>query len=183
MISQTNNNFFETEYLRAVKTPSDINEHLPILYDLAVRCDSIVEFGVRTGVSSRAFLLANVNLLSVDIEKNNDVNALFNKAIKANYLIADTREITIEETDMLFIDSLHTYDQLKKELDLHGNKVKKYLVFHDTFTYGLKGEIAGTVGLLPAIIEFIIENPCWFFKIYKINNNGLIVLERKPSLK
>ena len=116
-------------------------------------------------------------------ENNNDVNALFNKAIKANYLIADTREITIEETDMLFIDSLHTYDQLKKELGLHGNKAKKYLVFHDTFTYGLKGEIAGTVGLLPAIIEFIIENPCWFFKIHKINNNGLIVLERKPSLK
>ena len=80
---------------------------------------------------------------------------------------------------MLFIDTLHQYGQLKKELNLHGNKAKKYLAFHDTVSFGREDEKNPKgKGLLLAINEFLEKN-----KELKIiedlkNNNGLIVLER-----
>ena len=42
-------------------------------------------------------------------------------------------------------------------------KVKKYIAFHDTQTYGTRSEEfmgrVGSNGLLPAIIHYLIENP------------------------
>jgi hypothetical protein len=137
--------------------------------------------GVRTGVSTRAFLVANKILRSYDLELNQSVVDLFNMAKKfgkdVEYTQADTRTLEIEETDLLFIDTMHTYDQLKIELNIHANKVKKYIVFHDTYTFGLVGE-CGSGGLLTALIEFMKQKPEWKFKIHKINNNGLTVIER-----
>jgi hypothetical protein len=100
------------------------------------------------------------------------------------YVQANVLDITIEETDLLFIDTYHTYSQLTQELRLHGNKARKYIAFHDTYTFGLRGE-DGTdnQGLLSAVIEFIIANPHWRLKIYKTNNNGFTVLERTDNNK
>ena len=103
------------------------------------------------------------------------------RGIDFTFVQADTLDpnFSIEETDLLFIDTFHTYEHLSQELRLHGNKAKKYIVFHDTHTFGLKGEVdSDNKGLLTAIIEFMIENPHWRFKIHKTNNNGLTVLER-----
>jgi predicted O-methyltransferase YrrM len=170
------------EFLNACNNPSDINEHLPLLYKLGKECKTIVEMGVRTGVSTRAFLLANAKLTSYDIKLDDQVTKLFELAKKegriAEYIQADTRNIQIEECEMLFIDTLHTNEQLTIELNLHGNKATKYLVFHDTCFFGAKGHY-NDIGLLPAIIQFMIDNPHWQFKIHKTNNNGLLVLERK----
>jgi len=95
---------------------------------------------------------------------------------------------------MLFIDTWHQYDQLKNELNKHANKVNKYIALHDTYTFGIRGEnfsgsggiiltenIENPIGLLPALIEFMIENPEWKFKYHTIDNNGLIVIERIVS--
>lgn len=175
-------NFLEIEYEKAKAQKSDINENVHILYDLAKNCKHVTEMGVRTGVSTRALLNSDVELVSYDIELNKNVSDLFKFALnigkKVSYKKANVLNIEIEETDLLFIDTLHTYEQLKQELRLHGNKARKYLAFHDTFTFGLKGELGGNNGLLSAIIEFLIENPHWRFKIYKTNNNGFTVLER-----
>jgi hypothetical protein len=176
-------NVFEAEYQQAKQTLSDINENVHILYDMAKECETVIEFGVRTGVSTRAFLNTDVSLTAFDIEKNNDVQKLFTLAKdqgkKAEYIIRDVLKIEIPEVDLLFIDTLHTYAQLRQELALHGNKAKKYLIFHDTHTFGTSGEMKNDKkGLLPAIIEFLITNPHWAFHIHKTNNNGLTVLKR-----
>lgn len=176
-------NVFEVEYEKAKATASDINQNVHILYDLAKECETVIEMGVRTGVSTRAFLNTDVELISFDIVKNPDVEKLFalakSKGKKAEYIIADVLQIEVEDADLIFIDTLHTYTQLKQELKLHGNKAKKYLVFHDTNTFGLRDEVGnGSKGLLSAIIEFLIENPHWKFYKYKTNNNGLTVLSR-----
>lgn len=176
-------NTLKTEYINALSTPSDINENVNILYELALECNTVAEFGVRTGVSTRAFLYANVRLLSFDLELNSRVQQLFDEATKqgkeVQYIQDDVLNIEIDQVDMLFIDTLHTYEQLSMELKLHGNKAAKYIVFHDTYTYGLRGESnQDKKGLLTAIIEFMIDNPHWKFKINKTNNNGLLVLER-----
>jgi len=34
---------------------------------------------------------------------------------------------------MMLIDSLHKADHMKKELELHGVSVNKYIIAHDTF--------------------------------------------------
>lgn len=176
----------QKEYTIAATTPSDINEHLPILKDLANECDHITEMGVRTGVSTRAFLMSNAKLISYDLVANQKVVELINEARtagkNATFIEADVLKIDIEETDLLFIDTWHEYEQLKQELARHANKARKYIAFHDTNTYGLKNEGGdngqSTQGLLPAIIEFLIENRNWQFKLLRTNNNGLTVIER-----
>lgn len=176
-------NTFEQEYRIAKSTKSDINENLHILYELAKECEHVTEMGVRYGVSTRAFLNTDVKLISYDVVLDGKVNQLFHAA-KANgkdvqYIKANVLNIEIEPTDLLFIDTLHTYPQLKQELKLHGNKAKKYLAFHDTYTFGLTSEdLKDKKGLLTAIMEFLIENPQWKVKYHKTNNNGLTVLEK-----
>lgn len=174
---------FDLEYQRARKIPSDINENVHELYELAKECKTVVEMGVRTGVSTRAFLNTNAKLLSFDIILDSNVQKLFDLAKQqgksVEYIQADVLDIEIEETDLLFIDTFHIYDQLKRELNLHGNKAQKYIVFHDTYTFGLKGEDGkDDKGLLSAVIEFVMKNPHWKFYKYKTNNNGLTVLKR-----
>lgn len=177
------NNLFAEEFQKAKKYKSNINEHLDILYQLGKECDHITEFGVMTGMSTRAFLNTNAELISYDIVLNDNVGKLFKLAKDANkkvkYVQADVLKIQIKETDLLFIDTWHTYDQLKQELEIHANKARKYIVFHNTYTFGLTGEDrVDKKGLLSAIIEFMISDTRWKFKIHKTNNNGLTVLER-----
>jgi hypothetical protein len=77
--------------------------------------------GVRTGVSTRALLCSNAGTIrSYDIKLNQDVSRLFDYARlagkDAEYIQANVLDIDIEQTDLLFIDTLHTYSQLKQEL-------------------------------------------------------------------
>jgi hypothetical protein len=185
--------FIEGEYNRVKNTFSDINEHIELLYTLGMECDRICEMGVRDGASTRAFLNTNASLRSYDIELNEEVQNLFVRAKSVGKDVTYEKEnvlnIEIEQCDLLFIDTWHSGSQLKRELAIHGNKANKYLVFHDTHTYGCRDEkqnwrdfadkrpIAGE-GLLKSIIDFVIENPEWKFKELRTNNNGLTVLER-----
>lgn len=177
-------NLLQQEYNKARATPSDINQNLHILYNLAKECSHITEMGVRTGVSTRAFLNTDANLISYDIVLNPEVEKLFqyakNKNKQVEYVKADVLTIEIRPTDLLFIDTFHVYDQLKQELKLHANKVNKYIAFHDTYTFGLTGEDSRDKnGLLTAIIEFLSENKDWQIKFHTNKNNGLTILERK----
>lgn len=178
---------FDQEYRIARDTPSDINEHIEVLKGLADEVEHVTEMGTRTGVSTRAFLAADVTLRAYDIFPDGGVQELFNIAKEvgkdAEYIQSDVLSTQIDETDMLFIDTWHCYDQLFAELTLHAPKVKKYIAFHDTQTYGTKSEEfmgrRGSNGLLPAIIHYMIEHPNeWRFKMHRTNNNGLSVLER-----
>lgn len=180
------NSIFEDEYIKVCSQESDIHEHLPILRDLAKGVSHVTEMGVREGISTRSFLTENVILRSYDLYLSDSVNQLFEIARgqrkNVQYIQANVLDIEIEETDLLFIDTWHCYEQLVQELNIHSVKVKKYIAFHDTQTYGTCSENfqgrSGSNGLLPAIIEFVINNPEWKFKLHKTNNNGLTVIER-----
>lgn len=172
-------NTLKEEFIKAYLITSDINEHIPYLYNIALTCDSITEFGVSYGVSSRAFLYANKKLRSYDINVYPAVSNLFNnpELIDSQYIQGDTLKINIEPCDLLFIDTKHQYYQLKEELILHAKQVNKYIIFHDTQTFGVTGDDGG-IGLLPAILEFLKYNRNWFIKDIFTNNNGLLVLEK-----
>lgn len=174
----------ETLFRRAQATPSDICEHVQRMRKLAERCDHITEMGVRTGVSTTAWIAARPKtLICYDIQRCAEVELLMRaaKAAGVNFVfrIENVLHATIEKTDLLFIDTLHTYDQLRRELALHAAKARKYIVLHDTETFGQNGEIPGTRGLWPAVEEFLADNPPWILSERRINNNGLTILKRR----
>ena len=167
-------------YHEASQIASDINEHLPTLRDLAKECKHITEMGVRGYVSTWGFvegLKKGGTLTCIDIEDpiayggvtNNVEKACKNKGITFGFNKASTLDIEINETDLLFIDTLHTGEQLKQELELHGDKARKYLVFHDT--------VSCESELMPVINDFL-EQGVWKIKEHYKNNNGVLVLER-----
>ena len=174
--------FFERQYKAWCDVSSDINEHLPTLRDLAEKCQHVTEMGVRTGASTRAFLASERVLRSYDLELDRKVQALFDLANMLGrdvvYRQADVLTTHIDHTDLLFIDTLHTYQQLRQELSRHADKSRKYIVFHDTETFGHRDEIGQGPGLNPAIQEFLTTNPHWQLQHRYTNNNGLTVLIR-----
>lgn len=176
----------EERFLELSEIPSDINEHLIVLRYYADQCQHVTELGVRRGVSTWAFLVSMTKrLVSIDINYPDDfggsLKELQESAAEAmidfSFILADDLSIELEETDLLFIDTLHTYGHLKKELTLHSEKARKYIIFHDTMQYSVIG-VDGGEGIGRAIDEFLAEKPEWVVKEKYENNNGLLILER-----
>jgi hypothetical protein len=173
-------------YNRLCERASDINEHLPTLKKYASECEHITEMGVRHIVSTFALLMGEPKrMISYDINWANEIEAVIqwanNDGIDFDFRLGDTTALKIAETDLLFIDTLHNYNQLKKELVLHSDKVRKYLIFHDTTSYEFIGESyegGYEKGIWPAIEELIEEGKWELLERYT-NNNGLTILKRK----
>ncbi len=166
---------------------SDINEHLPTLKQYASECDHVTEMGVRKIVSTYGLLAGRPKkMISIDlrhpITMGGDFELLIKIATEAevdfSFIRANTREIDIEETDLLFIDTYHSYEQLKIELAKHGSKARKYIILHDTATFGYVDMNGFGRGLMPALDEFLVTNPEWCIKEQFDNNNGLTVVAR-----
>lgn len=165
-----------------------INEHLGALKKYGEDCEHITEFGVHCGFSTTAFLAARPKkLVGYDLKRIEPDISLFYDIVKeegiteyefheGNVLCAD-----IEETDLLFVDDLHDYHQVKGELFLHGNKAKKYLIFHDTISRALTDETPSNnpiQGILRAIYEFLAANPHWFIHEHFNHQSGLTIFRR-----
>ena len=188
----------KTIYEEECRKESDINEHLPTLKKYTEECETVIEMGVRTVVSTWAFLAGKPKkLLSIDLKYPDHYGGDLPRAeqqaeqegIDFEFMIGDTAQITIPECDLLFIDTWHVYEQLKKELELHADKAQKYIIMHDTTTFAVMGErrphhctdtIPGQAGkgILPALNEFLADNPQWKIKEVFQNNNGLTIIER-----
>ena len=170
------------EYINRCKTWSNIYEHLPTLKRYSNKCNHVTEFGVWKANSSiglmaglpktmrsydiREFSPVTTQLL-YDLASENNINYRFNTQ--------SSIEITIDQTDLLFIDSLHLYEHLKKELEMHHIKVNKYMIFHDTVecaTSGMdiKGKRYPGKGLMTAIEEFLLKHREWGIKEHFTNN-------------
>ena len=180
------------------QNPSDINEHIPTLIEYASECEHITEMGVRAITSTWAFLgAAPKRLISYDIEDPSkwgaNIDHVYNVArqygLNYEFKKENVLKIEIEETDLLFLDTWHAYNQLKAELELHSNKAKKYIIMHDTTSYEFKdepltsenaweGEPPTGKGLWLAITEFLDENNKWKLHRRYTNNNGLTILKR-----
>jgi hypothetical protein len=73
------------------------------------------------------------------------------------FLQADILWHELEETDLLFLDTWHVYEQLHEELAPHAGKVRKYIVIHGTGAYAERGEDDGHQGLAPAIEQLVLH--------------------------
>ncbi len=183
---------------------SDINEHLPTLKKYALECSHVTEMGTRFVISTWAFVEANPKKITCyDINydffkqgKRNIEEVCKDKNIEFKFVQADTLKVNIEKTELLFIDTLHRYEQLFNELIIHAHNVKKYIILHDTVTFGfidefiynhasdiIKNKKSLKSGLVPAIDDFLLteEGTNWIkYEVFE-NNNGLTVLKRKKN--
>lgn len=171
-------------YQEACQRESDIWLHLPILAGLAGECEHVTEMGVRHGISTRALLWAQPSrLICYDILRYPDWEQLQELRGRTNVTFnqADSREIDIEQTEMLFIDTFHVYEQLKAELARHSSRTSRYIVMHDTVAFRDKGEDPNQPGLWPAVEEFVATGD-WTMMMHRPHNNGLTVLERRAPM-
>lgn len=192
----------------AVNSKGDLSEHLYTIKKYAEKCEHITELGVRWVVSTWALLAGKPKTLNSfdvihyvyhgvpatkinDAAKEQDTDFNF---YEENVLTTDK----IVQTDLLFLDTLHSYKQVKLELYLHANKVRKYIIITNAVTYGnsnegpvatekLTGEalhvyknLQDKQGIMTAVKEFLEENPEWRVKEFFKNCNGLCILERIP---
>lgn len=193
----------ENKFNQLCSSPSDINEHLPIIKNYAEECEIIVELGVRVPISTFALMMGKPKkLVSVDLlHPNNfpggdyELNLAYEyakqKDIDFSFILSDSITYNFDKCDLLFIDTWHTYRQLISELITHQHRVTKYIILHDTTSYAFedeanwaqspepdfKGEIKQ--GLWTAIEDFLSHFPNWELHKRYTNNNGLSVLKRK----
>jgi len=170
----------EDIYAARCREPSELHEHLPTLRRLASQCHSVVEFGVQIAKSTTAFLAAQPDrLTSVDIADCPEARKLAQFAGRTEFKFIQADSLAIEPIpcDLLFVDSLHTEAQLYGELTRHAGAVKRWIVLHDTVTFGWIGENS-QLGLIPALLRFWRECRDWRLAEVYINNHGLLVLER-----
>lgn len=196
----------EEKYYIHHLTPSDINEHLPHLRALAQECSSAVEIGLRSMVSSWAILLGlsessldSRSYLGIDICSPPLDSLLLAESLAKQsgmsfrFLKGNDMDIELEPTDLLFIDSLHTYCHLTFELEKFSPKVNKYIAMHDTSepwgsaddcTYwGDYSEYPSHInrskrGLWQAVADFLSTHPEWKLCKRYYNNHGFTILER-----
>jgi hypothetical protein len=184
------------KYIELVHTESDINELLPYLYETSLACDHVTEFGVRRPTSTYAILAAHPKrVVSYDIgrydEEVTEVEQLCKEANQNfEFIQKSVLDIEIEETDFLWTDTFHSYSQMKKELQLHAHKVRKFWGAHDWETFKHVGEtwypgvadfMSCNEGIYRAIMEFLDENKEWSIYIEDSKNNGIIILKRNGS--
>lgn len=167
-------------YQRATDTPSDINQHCPTLRQLAAACDTVVEFGMRQGVSTTALLAGRPrNLITVDLYADPIARELERLSGETHFefRLGSSLDITIPDCDLLFIDTHHTAGQLSQELRRHEARVRHWIALHDTEIFGEQGEDGGP-GLLAALEAFLREHPSWLPRFHARHNHGLTILGR-----
>lgn len=148
-----NKQYVSYKYLSLCETPSDINEHLPTLHQLATECNTILELGVRSVVSSWAFingLTANLTTINKKLFLNDvdecNISELLehtnNLPIEIQYQWVNCLDLEFGDNkfDMVFIDTWHVYGQLKRELNKFSKIANKYIVMHDTTVDEIYGE-------------------------------------------
>jgi len=168
------------DFLELKIKPTDWLGDSPARFDTysqyASQVDSIVEFGVYTGLSTTAFLSGGVKKLrSYDITNEHlsvlpdlESHATAND-IDFKFEIGNSLEIEIEETDLLFIDTVHKKKHTLEELRLHADKAKKFIIFHDTTEWP---------GVFEAAFEFLLNHHEWHIVEHCNRGSGLLVLGR-----
>ncbi len=172
----------EELYEQVRNTKWSLNEHMPRLRELAAECRHITEFShTRESLIALAAAVASNGgeLVSYNTDRNAAVVRLLTPQIGLSAL--DSPDVAaIEPTDLLFLDTKHTYSRLGEELAKFAPRVDRYLVLHDTVLHGVRGEDGGP-GLLAAVKEFLDANPRWFVASHAANQYGLTVLARQEQ--
>jgi len=158
-------NQLEQNYIAVCNKQNDLTPYCPLLDHMAAHVSSVVEMGIgplNLGLNSTWGLLHGLHrsestkpkkYVAIDYPQhipNNPLNTHIFDAqqlaedlgINFSFIEANSVEVNIEETDLLFIDTDHRYQHLMQELVMHSPNVKKYIIMHDTSGfYGHKEDL------------------------------------------
>ncbi|MEI6852555.1 MAG: hypothetical protein WCL06_06910 [Bacteroidota bacterium] len=165
-----------------------VKPHLDIFTNYASKCKTVTEFGVETGCSTMAFLMSSCSkVYSYDVIVTPNARLVKDAADADGRFFRlyekDNLKVKIRKTDMLFIDTDHWYGQIKAELEHHHSRVRKWILMHDTETFGLINPFDGRPGMKAAIYEFMEAHPEWQIKEHFDVGHGLTVLENTVPRK
>ena len=206
----------------------DIAEHLPVLKELAMdpKVRHVSEVGVRNGYATFAFLdaalerwqsgggddgVAELKIRLYDITQTTPVKQLLNEihtecnALDVKFTEGDDLKVHIEKTDLMLLDTWHSYRQLAAELKVIPQRVNQRIAFHDTELFGHRDEgesghggkpvdeslftgMHKKTGLRPAIDDFLklqeqhTATSAFVLEHDKKNCNGLLILKRESVI-
>ena len=200
-----NRRIIDEKYHYLGNVTSDIAHFFPTIAKYSRKCDSVLELGVRWVVGTWAFLygLREENkdyhipktYLGVDLDplenwdanvENQLIEGSKQRNIDFSFQIADVLSPefynSIPNFDLVFLDTDHSYDQVKQELEIYHQKCNKYIMLHDTIAFRHGGAWENDEkGIWPAIMEFINTHPEW--EIWETNpeHPGLTILKKIKS--
>jgi hypothetical protein len=180
------------------KTPRDLDQHLNVLKMVAEKSNTVVEFTHRRE-STVGFMTGGPNhLISYQSENDELIESLseiltrtpFEKTVtwSRQRIQSHPQDYTglPPEFDTLFIDTDGKSDTLQNYLLKYGNRVKRFIVIHDTHVYG-EMDSSGSKGLNYTLKAFCEDNPQWTPVHYTSNQYGLTILgcqdDDKPTGK
>jgi len=170
----------ELQYEQIAKEHKDggpnpfIHEHLATLYFIAKAfdCADVLEIGTGNGASTIAFIEAGCHVTTLDIKDQEGVKTWLKSWInQTTFVKLDSLKYPIDHAfDIIFIDGLHTWEQVKQELERFSPHAD-FLILHD-ITNPAHG------GVNQAVKEFR-RNHSEFDYYQWFNCNGLAVLKRR----
>lgn len=164
------------DVVEASRITSDIQEHLLTLYDLVLEINAKVVVELGAGRSTYVFIAA-VNATEGQFYSIDVVPGRLALEPRHHPMVGDDLEIVKtwdQSIDLLFIDTLHTYEQTKGELDTWSEFVMAggIIAMHDTT--GLPGPHPGC---RIALDEFLGRH-AEYSAVHYPNCNGLSVLRK-----
>lgn len=165
----------------------DLDQHLELLRDLGSRVDQVTVITKRREAALGFLAGRPAELIVYDRE----VDPLYQRLqewaeTEAVHLsvttLTDFDLPPIESTELLFLDTVHSAEQLRRDLAAHGAGVRRFLVIRGTGAFGERAEgDAEQPGLLHALREWLRENPEWFVVHHTAEQYGMTVLGCDPE--
>lgn len=166
--------------------PRDLDQHMDKLAELAGQVEHVTEFSKRRESTVALASGGPQKLVSYQVEQDALIKRLpqLTGDTQLSMQPLDSPKVdSIEETDMLFIDSTqHTFRRMTEELTKYAPQVRRYIVCHDTRLHSEKGEDGGP-GLLTAMRAYMRAHPEWSVIEHTDTQYGLTVLGRLPGDK
>lgn len=169
--------------------PSDFNEHFAKIREFAAKCDHVTELGSRDyGVIP---LAAGCRKTVRSYNSATDGSAFWRlEAVTKEVDGLDVvirhdpaNQVVLEETDLLFVDNAeHNAAAVGGLFRLHIDKVRRFIIVHDTELFGAKGDNGGP-GLKVALMSLMATRPEWTVIYNTPDQYGLMVLSRNPEDK
>tara|TARA_Y100000389_G_scaffold193025_1_gene221345 strand:- start:745 stop:1314 length:570 start_codon:yes stop_codon:yes gene_type:complete len=146
----------------------------------ASECKTYRELGTHQGGTAANAMLSGfkyIELVDISMEKYEKfLKPIAEKHCKENKIVLKVKEVDSSSldsigphVDMMLIDSYHRAFHMKRELDMHGKSVKKYIVAHDTWA---------VPELHTCLEEFCFNNPGWRVLERGKTNVGYTVLKK-----